>query len=143
MRTTLRNWMRGMGLAAMVMATALFMGTGCESGGGDDDDRGGGGGSVVGTWALDPGSTVTGNPYWYINFKEDGSYTITDNADGSGQRVRGTYSQDGDNVTGPFTNPGVGEGRIDATISNGVLLLDFVEYWHTPNKHVPYAGTKI
>lgn len=130
-------------MLSMVLVSAGLLGfaAGC-----DDDDGGGGGGgggSVVGTWALNAGSTVTGNVVWYVHFNKDGTYTISDNADGSAERVHGTYTQSGDAVTGPFVNPGVGDGRIDATVSDGVIVLDFVEYWHSPNKHVPYAGTKF
>lgn len=128
------------GVAALMVASAVTLSTGCDGGG---DGGGGGGSDVVGTWALYPGSTIQGSPVWYINFNKDKTYNITDNADGSGERVYGTYTQDGNTITGPFTNPGVGDGRIDATVTDGVMQLNFVEYWHSPHKVVPYAGNKI
>ena len=127
----------GMALAGAVLVLA---GTGCESDSDSDDD---GGADVVGTWALYSGGSIQGSPYWYIHFKPDGTYTISDNADGSARRVSGSYTTSGNTITGPFTNPGVGDGRIDATLDNGLLRLNFVEYWHTPNKVVPYTGKRI
>ena len=35
------------------------------------------------------------------------------------------------------------EGVAFAALDGSVLSLDFVEFWHTPAKHVPYTGTKI
>ena len=98
--------------------------------------------SAVGVWTLYEGTAVQGAPYWYATFNPEGTFTIHDNPDGSAQRVNGTWSQDGNTVTGPFVNPGVGEGRIDATITDGVMQMDFVEFWVTPPKVVPYAGVK-
>lgn len=98
--------------------------------------------AFVGTWTLYEGDAIQGSPAWYVHFKEDATFFISDNADGTRVRVSGTYSESGGALVGPFTNPGVGEGRVEATITNGVILLDFIEYWHTPNKVVPYAGTK-
>lgn len=132
----LGKWVR-FGALAAVMGVLGLAGAGCDSG----DD--GGGGDSAGVWALYGGSTIAGSPVWYLHLQSDGSYFISDNADGSGVRVTGTYSDSGNTITGPFNNPGVGEGRIDATISGGVMQLNFVEYWHTPNKVVPYAGQKI
>ncbi len=130
---------RGGALVAALCSLVLLAGAGCESDGGND----GGGADVVGTWALYSGGSIQGNIAWYVHFKPDNTYTISDNANGSAERVSGTYQVSGNTVTGPFVNPGVGDGRIDATVTDGVIHLDFVEYWHTPNKVVPYTGTKI
>ena len=43
----------------------------------------------------------------------------------------------------PFVNPGTGEGEIVATLAGATLNLDFVEFWHSPPKHIPYTGTKL
>lgn len=128
-----------LGMVAVCMVSMLGMG--CESDGGGGG--GGGGGNFAGTWALYEGSSIGTSPYWYAHFNEDKTYFISDNADGSGVRVRGTYEVSDKKLTGPFTNPGVGEGRVEATINDGIMALDFIEYWHTPNKVVPYAGVKI
>lgn len=130
-----------------VMVAAVFgamgIGAGCDSGDGGDGGGSGGGGDFSGIWALVSGSTGEGSIVWYAHFNSDGSYFISNNADGSGVRVTGTYSVSGGKLVGPFTNPGVGEGRVEATITDGVMKLDFIEYWHTPNKVVPYSGRKI
>ena len=96
--------------------------------------------AFVGTWALRQGS---GDVEWYILFKADNSWLISDTADGSAQRVYGTYVVEGNRAAGPMINPGTGEGEIVATLDGDVLTLDFVEYWHDPYKHVAYTGTKI
>ena len=97
-------------------------------------------GSFVGTWALRQGS---GAVEWYILFKADNSWLISDTADGSARRVYGTYVVEGDQAAGPMVNPGTGEGEIVATLDGASLSLDFVEYWHDPHKHVLYNGTKM
>ena len=124
------------GLVLLVLLLPLaFCGCGGDSGGG-----GGGGGDFVGTWALSQG----GGTAWYILFNENGSWVISDTADGSAVRVFGTYTVSGDTASGPMTNPGVGTGEIEATLTGDTTLsLDFVEFWHSPPKHVPYNGTKL
>ena len=138
-------------MAVLVLGVGLLAGSGCsDSDDGDDDDAPAAASSnetavagVVGVWALQEGEAYTGATTWYITFNPDGTYAISNNADGSGQRVSGTYTDSGGAVTGPFTNPGVGNGRIDAVYSGNDILLDFVEYWHTPEKHVLYAGVRL
>lgn len=127
------------GVLAGVAASVVFF-TGCEGGGGGGDD---GNTSVVGSWALYSGRTIEGSPSWYAHFNADLSFTISDNSDGSAVRVSGTYTVSDDSLVGPFTNPGVGEGRVEATLTDGTMELDFIEYWHTPNKVVPYIGTRL
>ena len=97
------------------------------------------GASFTGTWALTQGAGIS----WYMIFNSDGTWLISDTADGSARRVFGTYTVKGNVATGPMTNPGIGEGEIVATIDGDVLSLDFIEHWHNPYKHVPYTGTKI
>jgi len=125
-------------LLALVLPLSL---AGCSgSDDGDDGDSAGGGNSrFVGTWALTQGAGVS----WYLIFNSDGSWLISDTADGSARRVYGTYTVDGNTAAGPMVNPGTGEGEIVASLDGDVLSLDFIEYWHTPYKHVPYTGTKI
>jgi len=139
--------------ALLVLGVALFAGAGCsdDDGGSDNDDdtevvagtNETAVAGIVGVWALQEGTTYTGSTTWYITFNPGGTYAISDNADGSGQRVSGTYSVSGETVTGPFTNPGVGEGRIDGVFIGNDILVDFVEYWHSPEKHVFYAGVRL
>ena len=142
-----RNWL------FLILLLPLALVWGCGGGGpNDDDDEGddhaeeteetvaGDNSAFVGTWALrDAGGTLA----WYILFKADNSWLISDTADGSAQRVFGTYAVEGNVAAGPMVNPGTGEGEIIATLSGATLNLDFVEFWHSPPKHVPYTGTKL
>lgn len=93
----------------------------------------------IGTWKLTP---TGGGPAWYAFFNADNSWKICDNADGSSQRVYGSYSFSGSTLSGNMTNPGVGTGTIAATISEGVMTLDFTEHWQTPYKTIQYTGSK-
>lgn len=123
---------------------------GCGGGGPPDDSAGdetenaetvaGDSSAFVGTWALRQG---TGNVEWYVLFKADNSWLISDTSDGSAQRVYGTYVVEDNQAAGPMINPGTGEGEIVATLDGEALALDFVEYWHDPYKHVLYNGTRI
>lgn len=136
-RRLVSGWL-GRVSAVLALAGALWVGTGCEGDGGS-----GGEGGFEGTWALYPGSSVGGSPAWYVHFQSDKTFFISNEANGAGVRVSGTYGVSGGALTGPFTNPGTGEGRVEATIQEGVLQLDFIEYWHTPHKVIHYAGSKI
>ena len=129
-------------VSCTLLASVLMLGlvSGCESGGGSSGGGGGGGGnsSVVGTWSLsNSGGT------WYILFAQDGSWKISDTADGSQRRVYGNYTTSGNKVGGSMTNPGVGTGAIAATIDGKNISLDFIEHWHTPYKTVRYNGSKL
>lgn len=95
--------------------------------------------NFVGTWKL---ASATGAS-WYAFFYPDGNWKICDNADGSSQRVFGSYSVSGGTLNGNMTNPGVGTGSITATIYNGVMTLDFVENWNSPPSTVRYTGTRL
>ena len=96
--------------------------------------------AFVGTWALRQGR---GDVERYLLFKADSSWLISDTADGSAQRVYGTYVVEGNVAAGPMVNPGTGEGEIVAELNGATLSLDFVEYWHDPHKHVAYLGEKL
>ncbi len=124
-------------MALLAFAIPLAF-TGCSDSD-DDGDSGGGSSKFVGTWALTQGAGVS----WYLIFNDDGSWLISDTADGSARRVYGTYAVDGNTASGPMVNPGTGVGEIVATIDGDVLALDFIEHWHNPYKHVAYTGTKI
>ena len=127
-------------MALLALAIPLSL-AGC--GGGSDGDSGDSGsgdnGKFVGTWALSSGGAVS----WYVIFNDDNSWLISDTADGSARRCYGTYTVDGDTAAGPMVNPGVGTGEIVATLSGDSMAFDFVEYWHSPYKHVPYTGVKL
>ena len=143
---------RTVAVALLTMSVALFIG--CESSDSSENVWNGESSSseqntgnaasnennkaIAGTWAL----TDANNATWYIHFNLDGSWKITDDAAGIEYRVSGTYEFDGIDFKGPMVNPNVGEGRIEGQINGDVITLDFVEYWHTPHKVVPYTGVK-
>ena len=95
--------------------------------------------SIVGSWKL----VANDGSAWYAHFAADGSWKISDDREGNARRVYGTYSCDGKKFSGPMVNPHVGDGKIEGTIDGNAMSMDFVEYWHSPAKHVPYAGTKL
>lgn len=128
-----KRTVQGMAIALM----ALFIGLGAGCGGGDGG--GGGGGDLVGTWLI----TKEGSPAYWM-FKEDGTFQKNrtgEPADGAIHFV-GTYSTSGSSFSGEFTNPGVGTGEIEGTVSGDSLAMDFIEFWHSPAKVVPCVGTR-
>lgn len=133
---------RWAGLAAVVLAVCAFV-PGCESGGGDDDK--GGSNSVVGKWAMNEGSTANGNAVSWYQFNADGTFVQYNDSGFTSAHLSGTFSQNGTKVTGPFHNPGVGDGEIDCMLSGDgkSMQMDFIEHWHDPYKHVPFTGTKL
>lgn len=133
-------------LAFSLSAVACVWLFGCENGDNNQsssDDVGelivADGSSIIGTWSLTDSAGFT----WYIHFGADGSWRITDDEAGNERRVFGSYTTSGDSFSGDMRNPGVGTGRISGSTSGTSISLDFVEYWHTPEKHVAYSGDKI
>ena len=96
--------------------------------------------AFVGTWKL---TSESEGVTWYAIFNNDKTWKICDNADGSKQRVYGTYTVSGSKLIGNMTNPGVGEGEIIATVSGTAMTLNFIEHWHDPYKTVVYTGSKL
>ena len=150
------SW-RNVWMAAVLSAgLAISMGA---CGGGDDDEGGAGGtggaggaggaggsgsntNSVVGTWNAqfdDGGGTV----FWV--FDEDGSWDWFDDAALQARHLGGSYTQNGNAITGDCVNPGVGNCNIEVTIGGDgqTLDIDFIEHWHSPSKHVGITGTRI
>jgi hypothetical protein len=131
------KWVCRLGIAALSLVTMAFV-SGCE-----DDDNGSGGGNVVGNWELRQSSGGDNVSWW--KFNSDGTMGSYDDPGLNALHFSGTYKQSGNKVTGSFTNPGVGEGEIDCTVSaDGTTMeMDFIEHWHSPYKHVPYSGTRM
>ena len=92
---------------------------------------------LVGTWTITGGSAT-----WYIHFSDDGTWRITNDREGESLRLHGTYTVDGGRFSGPLTNPGVGTGMISGTFSGNSIVLDMVQYWYSPYRHVPYTGAR-
>ena len=72
---------------ALLVLVASIVLIGCDS----DSDSGGGSAKFTGTWALTQGAGIS----WYILFNADGTWLISDTADGSARRVFGTYTVTG------------------------------------------------
>lgn len=133
--------------APLALAVLLIIGmTGCEidrrsSGGessGDDPS------DFLGTWQIVDQSAGADNRPWYVVFQDDGTWYFSDAPD-SGPDESGVknYVVDGGILIGAFTNPNVGDGRIEASVTGNNLSLSFIEYWSTPEKIIPYAGTRL
>lgn len=133
-------------LYVILMSTLMFSFCGCSD---DDDDNDStpaatATSSFIGSWAMHPGTAASGTIDFYVHFNEDKTFTISRNADKSDQIIYGTYTVDGSGfLEGAMTNPGVGEGKIECRLNSGVITMDFIEYWNTPNKHLPFACDKI
>jgi hypothetical protein len=132
--------LRRVGVVAAVLAVAMWLGTGCEDNGGNGG--GGGGNKFVGSWEIDDTTDPAYNP-WYVHFQADGTWYFSDFSDGTNPSGIFTYTISGGMLVGPFTNPGVGDGRIEATVQGNTISINFIEYWHTPYKVVPYTGIRL
>ena len=153
-------------LAMVIMAFLFTFAAGCGGGGGgsDSDDAVGNivsGNDDVAPVSVDESDTevdeLAGNEFtgvWRIR-KEDSSSLWIFNDDGTFIKKRadepldgathfvGTYAVSEGDLSGSFTNPGVGTGEIRGSITaDGTLMMDFIEYWHTPPKVVPTVGVR-
>ena len=153
-KRNIRTVLRGVAAAALLIPFALA--SGCEDSHHDSSDSDSSSSSssekgsdskdskkksgLVGTWKL----TAKDGSSWYVHFKDDGSWQITDDAEGNGRaRAKGDYSTSGDSFKGSMVNPGVGDGEIEGTVKNGAMTFDFIEHWHSPYKHNVYSGVKL
>lgn len=96
--------------------------------------------NYIGTWLIEKEGTYA---YWI--FKDDGTFIKKRAGEslGGSTHFTGTYSVNDGEISGDFTNPGVGRGEIEGTISSrGIFLMDFIEYWHTPRKVVACTGVR-
>ena len=136
-------------LALLLLSLALFC-SGCEH---DKEPRSadapanssGSSGSaattasgLIGTWELSGGGTT-----WYMHFRKDGSWSITDDRAGTKEQVHGSYTADDSSFKGDMTNPGVGTGSISGYYNGRSLALAFHQDWTTPPKSVSYTGRKL
>ena len=92
----------------------------------------------IGSWAVSDGKGAI----YYLFIESNNTFVWYDNLGGPAH-FSGTWSFAGDTLIGPFTNEGVGDGDLICTIANGVMNIDFVEHWYTPDKHVPYTAIKF
>jgi hypothetical protein len=114
---------------AAIISLGLF--TGCEGGGGGDG--GGGNNSVVGSWTVTGWEGGGANGYVFT-FNSDGTFKL-------GHRP-GTYSVNGNKISGKGNNPGVGAFDIEFTVSGDTFTGLFIEHWHSPYKRVDVSAKK-
>jgi hypothetical protein len=130
--------MKALFLKSILFVVLAFGLTGCFTSDSESESN-----PFVGVWALYMGNSMEGRPYWYVHFLENGDYFFANNEDGTQVRVSGTYLVEGNTLVGPFRHPLGGEGRSEATLVDGVIRLDFIEYWHTPHKVLSFVGQKV
>jgi hypothetical protein len=97
---------------------------------------------VVGSWVMTNASNTID---FFLHIQADNTLSINDYPNNN-EHLIGTWSISGGTFIGPFINlnlEGNNTGDLVGTIVNGVFLLDFIEYWHDPPKHVPYTATRI
>jgi hypothetical protein len=131
-------------LAPVLIIVALGFLTACGGSGGNDE-------------SADPGDIAFRDNFsgiWLIT-KEDTSSLWIFFEDGRFEKKRagqplnstnhfsGTYSINEGFLSGSFTNPGVGDGEIEGTLSeDDLFIMNFIEYWHSPAKVVPCVGVR-
>ncbi len=140
-------------VATILLAISFLFTVGCGGSGGDDET------SIVenddvedeaieevvkndfaGTWLISKEDTFS---YWI--FDDNGTFQKkrADEPINSANHFVGTYLITDGQLVGQFTNPGVGNGKIEGIIApDGSLLMDFIEFWHTPPKVVPCIGVR-
>jgi hypothetical protein len=95
----------------------------------------------VGSWTV---SDATGATAGYLYIRSDNTFSWLDHPNDPSPHFSGTGSVTNGTFTGPFTNGTVGDGELVCTIAaNGSMNIDFIEFWHSPPKHVPYTATKF
>ena len=130
----MKKWMKR-GMTVAILALVSCFGTSCEDGGG-----GGGDNAFVGTWLVTKEATAS-----YYIFNADGSFVkyLADEPVGGAVHFVGSYTVTDGTLSGDFMNPGIGAGEIECTIAaDGTLVMDFIEYWHTPPKHIACTGVR-
>jgi hypothetical protein len=135
------------GKIGLLLGVILLVGIlGCSGGGGSSSgsssssaDTPKPGSEFVGAWAMSSGGSVA----FYLYVESNNTFVVADVPDKTRVHLYGTWSASNGTFKGPFTNPGVGNGDLVCTLSNGVMTMDFIEHWVTPDKHVPYTGKKL
>lgn len=126
---------------SFVVLGLLLLSSGCDlDGSSSSSSSSSSRNEFVGTWEI----TKEGIPaYWF--FFEDGTFRKNrgNQPQNGAVHFTGTYRVNHGTLSGEFVNPGVGRGEIKATIaSDGRMLMDFIEFWHTPTKVVPCIGVR-
>ncbi len=128
----------GLFLLIVFLGLAGCSSSGSSSSGGDSGTPAVATNAFVGSWK------VTGEADAWLYIDSNNSFVWADVPDKNHPHFSGSGSVTNGTFKGPFTNPGVGSGDLVCTIAaNGVMTIDFVEHWNTPDKHVPYTATKL
>ncbi len=128
----------GLFLLIVFLGLAGCSSSGSSSSGGDGSTPAVAANPFVGSWK------VTGEADAWLYIDSNNTFVWADVPDKNRPHFSGTWSVTNGTFKGPFINPGVGSGDLVITIGpNGVMTIDFVEHWHTPDKHVPFSATKL
>jgi hypothetical protein len=97
--------------------------------------------SVVGRWET---TGPEGGKFWW-QFEAGGACAMYDDSGFTRRHLAGTWNQSANSLKALFTNPGVGQGELRGTVApdGRTMKLDFIEYWHSPAKNVPYQGRRL
>jgi hypothetical protein len=129
-----------LGVTLLILSLGLVAGcssSGSSSGGGNSTPAPVVNNEFVGSWK------VTGDADAWLYIDSNNTFVWADVPDKTHPHFSGTWSVTSGTLKAPFQNPGVGAGDLVCTIANGVMTIDFVEHWHSPDKHVPYSATKL
>jgi hypothetical protein len=131
---SVKVWL-GLFLLIVSLGLAGCSSSGSSSGGGDSSTSTN---PFVGSWK------VTGEVDAWLYIDSNNTFVWADVPDKNRPHFSGRWSVTNGTLTGPFINPGVGNGDLVGTIAaNGVMTIDFVEHWNTPDKHLPFTATKL
>ena len=131
---SVKVWL-GLFLLIVSLGLAGCSSSGSSSGGGDSSTSTN---PFVGSWK------VTGEVDAWLYIDSNNTFVWADVPDKNRPHFSGRWSVTNGTFTGPFINPGVGAGDLVGTIAaNGVMTIDFVEHWHTPDKHLSFTATKL
>ena len=131
------------GLLGVIIGAMLVL-AGCSGGGSSSGSSSSSstnsGSEFVGSWALSDSANQIG---LYLYVESNNTFVVADVPDKSRVHFSGNWTVANGTFRGPFNNPGVGTGDLVCTIANGVMSVDLIEHWHSPDKHVPYTGKKF
>ncbi len=138
-------------LSLLAVLAALALLAACGGGSGNDDNASASSSAsaksssssaadaseYVGTWTLAPHD---GGSPMYVDFSDDGAARMGKTPDNL--YIKGTYKINSTGLVADMTNPRVGQCRLVCLDEDTSLLADFIEYWHTPEKHIAFTATK-
>lgn len=132
--------MRVCGIAAVAAAVVLFVGAGCDNSNDNKSTtttttnkttttKNTNVHSVVGQWNM-VNQTDGGKTYWQFN--ADGSFTMYNDSGFTSAHLGGSYTQNGNAISGNFNNGATGTGDLQGTTlsaDGNSMVLHFNEHW--------------